>query len=198
MLSTIFPALDIAWNPSSAEDMRYFSEFMVEALEAFQGMVNRDFASSIEPYVFMFNLSTLRDSLGLNVVSDDRLAHHFCPTTVFFMRSILPSHRAYTITEAQDIIRENLLQTSDLDGLFKIYSIEEAVSAEKICLLSHRAGAHKLSNSIIAQLFARGKNSNKNFPQKFKNYVLNEQLTELLNDINFWGEEEEVKSEVIF
>ena len=114
------------------------------------------------------------------------------------MRSILPSHRAYTITEAQDIIRENLLQTSDLDGLFKIYSIEEAVSAEEISLLSHRAGAHKLSNSIISQLCARGKNSDKKFPQKFKNYVLNEQLTELLNDINFWGEEEEVKSEVIF
>ena len=69
MLTTIFPALDIVWNPSSSEDM-----------------------------------SSLRDSLGLLVVADDRLAHHFCPTTVFFMRSILPSHRSYTIIEAQHII----------------------------------------------------------------------------------------------
>ena len=62
MLTTIFPALDIVWNPSSTEDMQYFSEFMVDALETFQVTVKRDFALSIEPYVFMFNLSSLRDS----------------------------------------------------------------------------------------------------------------------------------------
>ena len=48
---------DIVWNPSSSEDMQYFSDFMEDALKVFQGMVNRDFALSIEPYVFMYNLS---------------------------------------------------------------------------------------------------------------------------------------------
>ena len=114
------------------------------------------------------------------------------------MRSIFPSHRIFTAIDTQHIIRQKLLLSLDVDGSFKIYSLEEEISSEEVCLLSHRAGAHKLSNSIIAQICARTKIKNKAFLQKFINYVLNDQLSELLNEMNFWEEENEVKTEVIF